>query len=359
VTAAAHARAQLRHRRGLAFHAELAQQAQQARPSPPWVVEERVDELLDGGRFCVPVVRAYARELVALEVEHAVFTDWTMAQGLGPDNREPGAFGVWCGTDCDDPGSRLTCGGYCHEDTGDVRGGWPGMLAREWPGDRRAPQGRSLARVGMRLLEALEGQPDECQGCEGTKRQHWANVEPKLGGPWALAWVPGDARDVPARDCPDCHGTGHNLRGVLPEVEHSPQLRRRIREIYVYRSSNHGRCWLDTLDVHPGYGVTRVVPRGEHRCRNATEPGGWVGSRSRRIERVRVTGYREMRWAPQSSMPSDPRARARWASSRMPRWRRGELLHAQQRRERAEYDYTEREFAEWSRQARGVVASTA
>jgi hypothetical protein len=157
----------------------------------------RVDAYLTGvlgGHvlFDVHAVRGAALGLIALEDEQAVFEDWCRLRGLGPENRKPGAF-----TEC----------GCC-------TGGWPGKLAREWPGDNRAPMGRSLARLGRRVLGAIEGQPSACGRCsfEHNGESDFSGITTSIHG-WFV--------------CPDCKGTGHNLRGTLPPLEWSPAARRK------------------------------------------------------------------------------------------------------------------------------------
>ena len=198
-----------------------------------------------GFNFNVRAAREAARALLPLEAEQAVFEDWTRARGMGPENRELGAFAGWVHwTYAKSFAERLAfemrgydwMGGKVWREAdgcmwfpmvkGVDLGGWPGKQAREWPGDRRAPMGRSLARLGRRVLEALEGQPDGCERCDG------------LGGliEGECSWVP--SRPIPPTqrpvvgaavctpepfECPDCHGTGDNLRGHLPEVECTAQ----------------------------------------------------------------------------------------------------------------------------------------
>ncbi len=73
--------------------------------------------------------------------------------------------------------------------------------------------GHARARLGRLLLGTLNGRwaPSECQaeGCDGGERQ-----ARRIGADGWNTW-----------DCPDCRGTGHNLAGVLPPVEWSPQAR--------------------------------------------------------------------------------------------------------------------------------------
>ena len=64
----------------------------------------RTDEYLEGRLFDVAKVRAYCERLIAeadaLDQQREVFADWTRCRGLGPENREPGAFvrplQEWC-----------------------------------------------------------------------------------------------------------------------------------------------------------------------------------------------------------------------------------------------------------------------
>jgi hypothetical protein len=105
--------------------------------------------------------------------------------------------------------------------------------------------------------------------------------------------------------CPDCHGTGHNLAGVLPPVEWSPAVRRKIADGYERPLDAPDASWDERLadelsESHPGFAglATRVVPRGEHR---------------RAVNRIDNRG-----WYPKRT----PIVRA---LSLLPRWRRGEV----------------------------------
>jgi hypothetical protein len=101
---------------------------------------------------------------------------------------------------------------------------------------------------------------------------------------------------------------------------------------------------------------TRVVPRGEHRdasgppmgftrLRADVDGGGYKAG-----ERIRVRGYGRGRWLPRGSQRarrelhevplapgfSGPRKRVQWDQWDLaPRWRRGELRHAEQRGNRS------------------------
>jgi hypothetical protein len=266
--------------------------------------------LLNGGgelreTFDVHAARELGERMVAQAAEHEIFVDWTMDRGLGPDNRERGAFVfdrwayAWTdaarcemighGWECGEPMARTTAACWRRFDqdpehptpvrSGSVwpmvkrcRGGWPGTQAREWARNghkRSAPMGRTLARQGQRLLEFK---------------------------------------------CKDCHGTGHNLAGVLPPVEWTRAMTRKVLDARIYRRQAVGDpgqriSWVDDFptvsDRHTTVGGgdtrTRVVPRGEHLELHHRAP--------------RWLGY---------AIPID----------RLPRWRRGELRHAEQRRRR-------------------------
>jgi hypothetical protein len=305
--------------------------------------------ILDGSaHFGVHAARELARRLIALEDEQAVLEDWTRARGLGPENREPGAFGVlgWecnvCGLQqpdsydegCDRCGANNSALGWSG-----LRGGWPGKLAREYadamtyeccgswrrevfvhdPGPcdeckdrharlRRAPMGRTMAKLGRDLLEALEGQPSECQADECSE---------------GLLPYDGEGEFCGFGPCPDCHGTGHNLRGVLPRVPVTPQLRNRYQDAIFGDDADSRSSWLNEFaqaevaagcfeHLRPVGPYRRVVPRGEHRRDPALQPP--------------TVGYEH------------DVARA---IALLPRWRRGELRHAAQRRDRAWASITE------------------
>jgi hypothetical protein len=74
--------------------------------------------------------------------------------------------------------------------------------------------GRSIARVGQRLLDTIDGrcpwapsaprQPSECQGKHGFVSSTGVHYRTSYTAPEL---------------CPDCRGTGHNLRGYLPAIE--------------------------------------------------------------------------------------------------------------------------------------------
>jgi hypothetical protein len=166
-------------------------------------------------RFDVAAVRVYCERLVAegesLAHERVAFVAWTETRGLGPGERHPEPCGNGGGAIRCDRGTP-TCPNLHAE-----RGGWPLRLAAEWaassgpamlPRRRDAVLGDSIARTAKRLLDTLAGrcpwapsalaQASECQNC--------AHVSLALG-------VSQSSRGL-------CRGTGHNLSGVLPAVEH-------------------------------------------------------------------------------------------------------------------------------------------
>jgi hypothetical protein len=117
---------------------------------------------------------------------------------------------------------------------------------------RSSGRARSWERLGRAILRALEGQPSECQadGCDGG----YLRAVERFGddGPdeivsrfAAAGWnTVTNRREKIVRVrhyCPDCHGTGHNLRGTLPPVEWSPAVRRRAMDCFDGRASEgHG-----------------------------------------------------------------------------------------------------------------------
>lgn len=276
--------------------------------------------------------------------QHEAFVRWTRAQGLGPElhhEREclscagEGVHISWVNRGDEDPEAHTpcrSCWGYRRLPDGDLIGdgthrGWPGKLARQWGGDSRAPMGRSLARLGRHILDMLDAapgsmwgharyQPSECQTCGPL--------------PWDKAcWA----------RCPDC-SDGHNLRGVLPAVEWSPQIRRRAREVHVYRSMTTPHCWLDEVPTHTlaGPDVTRVVARGEQefaltdgKLRDQRRGADWAAEVDR-CSRERYLGEGDGDYGTQS----DAHVWA-WRLTKLPGWRRGKHKHAEQRRAKAAY----------------------
>lgn len=268
------------------------------------VIDAHTRAVLAGRAFDVAKAREYGKRLVAFE-RHAgvefVVGDWRQSKGLGPrqcritDTTATPAreYTIWQ----EPPGLP------------------PGLVhdAMRW---------RQHVRLGRRLLAALEGQPSECQRCEGVEQ--WAKVHPS---------VEPLHRDHAGRllGCPDCRGTGHNLAGVLPPVAYpavaiakamdgyrvpdledepaadSPRGRTRAaqREVMSARLLTDSRNSERLAD-------TRVVPRGQHRNldghrdSDAFMSGGWT-------------------------LPAKGDLQP---DEHLPRWRRGEIKHAEQRRRR-------------------------
>lgn len=353
----------------------------------------RVDQLLDGSIFDVHAVRTAAEAMLreAIEVEQ-VFADWTRSLGLGPENREPSAFVGPAREVAFTVGGQGTAGAFAievagvrtvystsgpasaeevahslavalgeqHPDQGATSdgssvtfgrtriGGWPGNLARHPnnPCPSWAPMAKSRARLARRVLAAIDGQSSDCQGCTG-----------KPGG---VGRRPPTFSDLPTRDtgrvqvklpkCPDCHGTGHNLRGtlhalVLPTVlvrwAEDASCQARTGDTYGPRlapiqerilTDAEDACWLLAPDQQ-----TRVVPRGKHRD---LQPDRWgrhaeeyCPASTRRARMELATKRALANWHPTSefaewSIPAHE-VGAPWAL--LPRWRRGELRHAEKR----------------------------
>jgi len=284
--------------------------------------------------FDVGAARAFARRLIAMGDEQAVFEDWCRDRGLGPENDDYYAFRR-C-SDCGSTGDDEGCGAWfdCEDD---ARGGWPGPLAQRYASvmarcscahgcevcrDARsrftqAPMGRSLARQGQRLLDMLDGrcawapsaprQPDEC---------------PSKHGYVSATGIYYRTSHTTPEPCPDCRGTGRNLRGVVPAIEAGPQLRcwaaDGVRELADrpdrQRILNFHSFWSSDLSQTKTWGRwphdTRTGPRGEHR--NPLSP-----IRDRLMHR-----FEDGRLPPTTMTANRNRI-----DPMLPRWRRGELLH--------------------------------
>jgi hypothetical protein len=201
--------------------------------------------VLHGGKFDVALVRAHCERLIAeaerRAADRVVFEDWTRDRGLGPDNREPAAFGLskccglkglvhvcdkgrWC--DCGDPRHREadpaceTCSGTgftprgefydgpcpdcrglppdfyrpgCLTCKGASLGGWPGRLAREYGWERcdqcfGTGRGGGAFVVSARASDAEWRQRIRCSVCKGRGRVRRHGITP------GFAAVPGIAR---------------------------------------------------------------------------------------------------------------------------------------------------------------------
>ena len=318
--------------------------------------------------FDVAAARELGERMVsdgeALALERVPFVGWCMSRGLGPDNRERGAF-VSVDDDCqwisheewDRRGNPQPAIGFAGEVGIPLRGGFPGKLAREWQrmgGGRNVAHGAELRRMGQRLLDAIAGQPSECQaGCTfinptvraGSKysrlpKSRLYRVDPVSAASTSLptahsSWI-----------CPDCHGTGHNLAGVLPGLVWSAAVTRRYID-----ADNTGQMrggWLADLGTIKEMSAlrfrsaTRTVPRGEHRDGvNASDwhPCGAHVLRGRMADRL-AHGQRDglaspIHWRLRLQGPPAPDGAEPALLTRRnlePRWRRGELRHAEQRR---------------------------
>jgi len=203
--------------------------------------------------------------------------------------------------------------------------------------------GLAFARIGLRLFAALEGQPSECQaGCDegrvwadGVRCRYESESDAQEAVQrWEQYGQRGLVGEDPGRllgwhatssqraDCPDCHGTGHNLHGVLPPVRDSEHVIRSVADglAATLRAGSGQLLSSHQADVYDRNReridagmVTRVVPRGEHRHRRA---------QSESLDE-RITE----RWR-------SPTSTIAFNTTRLPRWRRGELKHAEQRRDR-------------------------
>ena len=195
---------------------------------------------LDGAPFDVAEIRAHCGRLIAegerLAMERAVFADWArertpdvpfafrVALGWpGPLAREYGwerckacvgkgrarCLGCDACPACEQYDKRLRCGACKGRGRTRKPGIHPGFA-----------NGDSIARTARRLLDTLDGrcpwnasakaQASECQTCNGSGDGRIAELDA-----WSTA--------IPA--CPDCRGTGHNLSGVLPQVEYPARWR--------------------------------------------------------------------------------------------------------------------------------------
>jgi hypothetical protein len=201
-----------------------------------------------GDGFDVAAVRAYCERLVGegerLAEERVVFADWTRAQGKGPENRERGAFVQF---------SPSVEAGLIREWRSVFKcGGWPGSLAREYGWERcKACRGR---RSTIAATPGGRGYPlqERCSACKGRGRTRKPGIHPGFANGDSIGrtarrlldaldgscpWAPSasaqasecrscerygviDRGDGIAGQCPACRGTGRNLAGVLPEVEH-------------------------------------------------------------------------------------------------------------------------------------------
>jgi hypothetical protein len=214
--------------------------------------------------------------------------------------------------------------------------------------------GPGIARTAQRLLDTLEGrcswspeakvQSGTCGSCRGSRFMlegvRRAVIDSMTAS--ALQRYP----DLPVREaldlenrvaglaCNDCRGTGHNLAGVLPPVEPPAAEHRKVHDSAgSARFEDHPEAWtfgrdyegtlLTSQREHGGCACTRSVPRGQHRSNDDLGTGFAVGQGSTLDERITAKGWQPSPWWRPFGM-SDSRS--------APRWRRGELRHAQRMR---------------------------
>lgn len=182
-------------------------------------------------------------------------------------------------------------------------------------GDRRADivTAPARARLARRVLDALEGQPSECEECEGDGVV--VVFDEDESGPVFLE----DA-------CPDCRGTGHNLRGVLASPWPAVVRRKVLDGVHTNDDDSLPDDWTETMGIpfppdldHDDPTSTRVVARGVHRDDHEPEN---PYSPAVTLSQIRLG---------QPVPELDQRIDARGWGARMPRWRRGEIRHAERR----------------------------
>lgn len=257
--------------------------------------------------FDVAAARELAERIVADAVvagsERSVFVDWTMASGMGPDNRERGAFMPIGCLYCPTPGS-IKGAAECRRSCDCGYGGWPGNLARKWKrmgGYRNVANAAATRRAGQRLLDMLDGrcswapsagaQPSDCQACAGfaetfddalaaVRRCAMADHDDGDAQPqrmvvgrvlyerlvhtrthadtsqWQMLESIGRAMGVGVvmqLDCQTCNGTGRNLAGVIPQLEWVPAFRRKLADaIEPFGPTHDGDDWIDRLIAAQG-----------------------------------------------------------------------------------------------------------
>jgi hypothetical protein len=318
-------------------------------------------------RFDVHAARELALSMVSMADEQAVFEDWCESLGWMAN---PLVFGSECPECQPRPAVERTlpsgamvvaacsrCAMYpLGPRTGIVPGGWPGKLAQQWPGKPSAAMGRSIARVGQRLLDTLDGrcpwapnaapQPSKCGSCLGLGT---LPAPPSDSDGLAVDILP-DGDDVAAfqdlaqgedsgsdedlgvsddasewgshthsrralQRCPDCRGTGHNLRGYLPAIEWPACASRPVAELL--------NEFASSTPFHPDRvreAYEALVP-GPHR-----DPGINAHPRvlltrepeGRPSLDERITARAALDYAWWTEHPTD----------RLPSWRRGEIRHA-------------------------------
>jgi hypothetical protein len=331
-------------------------------------------QYLDGSvMFDVHAARTYVERLLA-EGEQAcatwdVFIDWCRDQGLGPESmagttkrgRDESTFspGGWpfglAAAWARGPG-RVVCK-RC-EGRGSVTApykvGYYGPDIIDCPkcestglvaGPRPQP-GDAQGRMGRLLLAALDGQPSECQACKGlptvTPEGHTylRQGTPNTSGVYYVhsmrcpCGLSESETMVVQGDCASCHGTAHNLGGVLPEIEWPAAVRRKIVDGWdaIRGTAREVAEWPHAFDEGVDYpdDAVRSVPRGLQR---ALESADMVAASNRCTRNVSVNDGESLSlWAPVSVLwaATAPEMHRRPGHSyeqrldRCPRWWRGE-----------------------------------
>jgi len=218
------------------------------------------------------------------------------------------------------------------------------------PGDCDACRGSGLAldpynvgrrKVACRLLAAIEGQPTECQreDCDGGRlpgpfgETMAAELSRALTGGSPVVTVTSNDDGGVDVGCPDCKGSGHNLRGTLPPIEWSPAVVIAVadsvsagsaprdgreawtRDLYCELQFRVAEIALPNEPLASGRNRSRVCPRGEHR--HTSHHDGWRGLTP--DQRINAKYWNSI------DNPGKPLA---------PRWHLGRIKHAHQRRAR-------------------------
>lgn len=184
-----------------------------------------------------------------LEQERKVFIDWTQNQGLGPENKNSGAFVL--------TNAEISVGLASHKFSELTLkqlkqrriGGWPGQLAREW-GTERCPscKGRGRVESGNGLVR--------CDLCKRKGFVRMGGYDGRIvnGGLWLIRvsqqlldtldgkciWNPkaqaqlDECKHCKGLKCSLCKNTGHNLEGTIPNLEWSAHYNHR-REMHLLR----------------------------------------------------------------------------------------------------------------------------
>lgn len=165
---------------------------------------------------------------------------------------------------------------------------------------------RNRRRLGLVILDALKRQ----LLCEGTGNQRCPSHTSKR------------------RKCLSCHGTGHNLRGVLPAITWDPVVIRKVHDSAQapeppghidddWTSSISLATWAPPqLSKRPLVYETRSSPRGEHLTRDEARIRSGLQRALVPRSEVPAAVVAELTWCPKGS---------RLGYSAVPRWRRAEI----------------------------------